>query len=78
MNVAGYLLKPLYWLAGRIFSLWARPTVQPEDPAELIAAEEAPVFYVLESGGLADLQELRVRGVRVRHGCLPKFCETVY
>ena len=54
MSVAEHVLKPWYWLAGKIFGLWARPTVQPEDPAGLLAGTNAPVCYVLETGGLAD------------------------
>jgi glycerol-3-phosphate O-acyltransferase len=54
MNVAKPLVLPLYWLAGKIFSIWARPTIQPELPAELITDKNAAVCYVLESGGLAD------------------------
>ena len=54
MTVAEHIFRPWYWLAGKIFSLWARPAVQPDDPAELIAGSDAPVCYVLETGGLAD------------------------
>jgi glycerol-3-phosphate O-acyltransferase len=54
MSIAEYIFRPWYWLAGKIFSLWARPAVQPEDPAELFANTDAPVCYVLETGGLAD------------------------
>lgn len=52
------ILRPLYWLAGRLFSLWARPAIQPEAPAELIGVANAAICYVLESGGLADLLAL--------------------
>ncbi len=58
MNVAGFIFRPLYWLAGKLFSVWARPTVQPESPAKLTTACNAPVCYVLEGGGLADLLAL--------------------
>jgi glycerol-3-phosphate O-acyltransferase len=54
MSVAEHIFRPWYWLAGKIFSLWARPAVQPEDPAELLADTDGPVCYVLETGGLAD------------------------
>ena len=54
MYFAQQLFRPWYWAAGKIFSLWARPAVQPEDPAELFPASGHPVCYVLESGGLAD------------------------
>jgi glycerol-3-phosphate O-acyltransferase len=54
MSVAERLFRPWYWLAEKIFSLWARPEVQPEDPAEMFAGSDAPICYVLETGGLAD------------------------
>ena len=54
MSVAGIIFRPWYWLAGKVFATWARPTVQPENPAELLAGKNAPVCYVLETGGLAD------------------------
>ncbi len=58
MRIAGFITRPLYWAAGKIFSLWARPMVQPEVPAELIDDGNAAVCYVLETGGLADLLAL--------------------
>jgi len=58
MHFAGFITRPLYWLAGRIFSIWARPAVQPDVPAELITNGDAAVCYVLETGGLADLLAL--------------------
>ena len=58
MTVAGFVLRPLYWLAGKIFSIWARPAIQPDFPAELVASPGAAVCYVLETGGLADLLAL--------------------
>jgi glycerol-3-phosphate O-acyltransferase len=58
MDIARFVLRPLYWLAGKLFSIWARPTVQPEMPAELIEDAHAEICYVLESGGLADLLAL--------------------
>jgi len=58
MNVAGFIFRPLYWLAGKLFSVWARPTVRPESPVKLTTASDAPVCYVLEGGGLADLLAL--------------------
>ncbi len=54
MSVAERLFRPWYWFAGKIFSLWARPEVQPEDPAAMFADSDAPICYVLETGGLAD------------------------
>jgi glycerol-3-phosphate O-acyltransferase len=58
MNIAGFLLRPLYWLAGKIFAIWARPAIQPETPAELVSDADAAVCYVLETGGLADMLAL--------------------
>ena len=58
MDVAGFFFRPLYWLAGKVFSIWARPAIQPETPAEYITDAEAEVCYVLESGGLADVLAL--------------------
>ncbi len=54
MNVAGLIFRPLYWIAGKVFATWARPAVQPDDPALDLTGEEAEVCYVLETGGLAD------------------------
>jgi len=45
---------PFYWLAGKIFAVWARPAVQLEKAAEILTARNVAVCYVLESGGLAD------------------------
>lgn len=53
-----FFVRPLYWLAGRLFAVWARPAIQPEAPAALIADPNAAVCYVLENGGLADLLAL--------------------
>jgi len=52
------IARPLYWLAGKLFSFWARPAIQPEAPAELVADSDAAICYVLERGGLADLLAL--------------------
>jgi len=77
MYIVGIVLRPLYWLAGKLFSVWARPNIQPELPAELFADADAAVCYVLESGGLADL--LALEHACAQHG-LPsptesfKFC----
>ena len=54
MDAVRIISRPWYWLAGKIFSVWARPSVQPDDPAELLAGQDARVCYVLETGGLAD------------------------
>ena len=58
MYLAGIVFWPFYWLAGKLFSVWARPAIQPELPAELITDGDPAVCYVLESGGLADLLAL--------------------
>ncbi len=58
MNVARLILRPLYWLAGKVFSIWARPAIQPETPTEHITDSDAEVCYVLETGGLADVLAL--------------------
>jgi len=54
MSIAQQVLRPWYWFAGKVFGFWARPVVQPASPAELLAESDAPVCYVLETGGLAD------------------------
>ncbi len=58
MNIAGLIFRPFYWSAGKVFSSWARPAVQPEVPAAYIADSDAAVCYVLETGGLADMLAL--------------------
>lgn len=58
MNIGGLIFRPLYWLAGKLFAVWARPAVQPEFPGKLITDDNAAVCYVLETGGLADLLAL--------------------
>ena len=58
MYILGIMFRPLYWLAGKLLGIWARPAIQPEDPAELQPAGDTQVCYVLESGGLADLLAL--------------------
>ncbi len=67
MSIAEQLFRPWYWLAGKIFSLWARPAVQPDSPADLLVGTDAPVCYVLETGGLADTLALerlcRIHGI---------------
>lgn len=54
MSVTQHILRPWYWFAGKVFGFWVRPAVQPDSPAELLAGSDAPVCYVLETGGLAD------------------------
>jgi glycerol-3-phosphate O-acyltransferase len=66
MNVAGVIFRPLYWFAGKIFSIWARPTIHPENPGEYITDPDAAVCYVLETGGLADL--LALEKACAKHG----------
>lgn len=66
MDIARFIFRPLYWLAGKVFSVWARPTVQPETPAELYADADAEICYVLETGGLADV--LALERECARHG----------
>ena len=66
MNIARLLSRPLYWLAGKVFSIWARPAIQPEIPTELITDSDAEVCYVLETGGLADL--LALERAAAQHG----------
>ena len=58
MSIAGFIFRPLYWAAGKVFSIWARPAIQPDAPAEYITDSDAAVCYVLETGGLADVLAL--------------------
>lgn len=58
MGIGGLIARPLYWLAGKVFSIWARPAIQPDFPAQLVSDPDAAVCYVLETGGLADLLAL--------------------
>ena len=58
MSFVTVIVRPLYWFAGKLFAVWARPAIQPESPAERITDSEAAVCYVLEYGGLADLLAL--------------------
>ena len=58
MHIAGLFFRPVYWLSGKVFSIWARPVVRPEVPAEYITDTNAAVCYVLETGGLADVLAL--------------------
>jgi len=66
MNIAGLILRPLYWLSGKVFSIWARPVVRPEVPVEYITDTNAAVCYVLETGGLADV--LALENACAQHG----------
>src|SRR5690606_38523154 len=54
MSAARLFSRPWYWMAGKVFGTWARPAVQPADPAGMLGRCVGPVCYVLESGGLAD------------------------
>ena len=58
MNIVGFILRPLYWASGKVFSTWARPAIQPDAPADYITDDKAAVCYVLETGGLADVLAL--------------------
>ncbi len=58
MSVAGFIFRPLYWAFGKVFSVWARPAIRPESPADYITDSAAAVCYVLETGGLADVLAL--------------------
>ncbi len=66
MHLAGFIFWPLYWLAGKIFSIWARPAIHPDDPSEYITDSNAEVCYVLETGGLADV--LALEAACAKHG----------
>ena len=66
MRIAGFITRPLYWLAGKVLSTWARPAIYPDDPAEYISDDNAEVCYVLESGGMADM--LVLEQACARHG----------
>ena len=61
MNVTRHLLRPWYWFTGKVLGFWARPAVQPDEPATLFAGSDVPVCYVLESGGLADTLALEAQ-----------------
>lgn len=65
MNVAGFLFRPWYWLAGKLMGTWVRPAVQPEDLSYLRGLDDAEICYVLETGGLTDL--LALEGVCKKH-----------
>ena len=54
MKFLRLLMRPWFWLASRVFALWARPLVQPQVPAELLTDPDQPICYVLELGGLTD------------------------
>ncbi len=58
MSIAGIIFRPLYWVSGKVFSIWARPAIQPDTPSEHITDSDAAVCYVLETGGLADVLAL--------------------
>ncbi len=58
MSVAGFIFRPLYWAFGKVFSVWARPAIRPDSPADYITDSAAAVCYVLETGGLADVLAL--------------------
>ena len=66
MSAARLIFRPWYWVAGKVFGIWARPTVHPDDPAAMLGRCEGPVCYVLESGGLADT--LALERICEKHG----------
>ena len=74
MNIAGFIFRPFYWAAGKVFSIWARPAIQPELPSELITDTSAAICYVLETGGLADV--LALEKACAEHG-MPSPTETI-
>ena len=47
MDIAGILSRPLYWLAGKIFSIWARPAVLPDEPREILNPADAEAQFQL-------------------------------
>ncbi len=53
------LYKQIEKLITRLFSLWVKPDVLPENPASLIS-DDTPVLYLLETGGLADRAALNL------------------
>ena len=56
MNRAGIIFRPLYWLAGKLFSTWARPAIQPESPADLITDETATNTDAIGTGWVASVR----------------------
>jgi glycerol-3-phosphate O-acyltransferase len=54
VELGRFVTRPLHWLSEKVFAIWARPAVLPENPTELITDPDAAVCYVLESGGLSD------------------------
>ncbi|MDX1404975.1 MAG: glycerol-3-phosphate 1-O-acyltransferase PlsB [Woeseiaceae bacterium] len=66
MSLAGIIIRPWYRGAARVLGTWVRPIVQPESPATLLAEKNAPICYVLETGGLADT--LALERVCQQHG----------
>ena len=66
MNIAGFIFRPLYWLAGKVFSIWARPAIQPEIPAEYIT--DRKLRFAMSSRQVALRMCWRLsRPVRARH-----------
>ncbi|MFQ6005533.1 MAG: glycerol-3-phosphate 1-O-acyltransferase PlsB [Woeseia sp.] len=54
MNAVGLIFKPWRWIAGKLFTTWARPAIQPDNPADYLPDADTAICYVLETGGLAD------------------------
>ena len=52
--------RTLFWLAGRVLSLWVRPTALPVDEAEQLRGRGRRVLYVLERRSLTDLLALAI------------------
>ena len=75
MNIAALIVRPLYWFAGKVLSIWARPAIQPDAPADLLNDRDAAICYVLETGGLADT--LVLERACADHG-LPSPTEALY
>lgn len=59
MSISQQVFRPWYWFADKIFSLWARPIAQPDDPCSLLTEPDEEICYVLETGGLADMLALK-------------------
>jgi glycerol-3-phosphate O-acyltransferase len=74
MHIASSIARPLYWFAGKVQSMWARPAIYPDNPAEYITDPDAEVCYVLETGGMADV--LALENVCKQHG-LPSPTEPI-
>lgn len=54
MRAVGLIFRPWYWIAGKVFSTWSRPAIQPDNPVDYLPGVDSEVCYILETGGLAD------------------------